>query len=209
MNEYTELPHKRTRNILQFMGGANEPFPSGSYKILIPKGTDTWSAVATIDRTDDDSEAWVSLDAPPTRAGAVPLGPDGDSRKVLQDLWAGKTMYFYGVPGGQQLGISQPERGGPWRADRDRWVFIDVRFASGNARQFISRIELGAEVAPPAPPDETEARVLALVQQAGLVPSLTAFGACTSDADLVGRAVSSGVWTGLIKLVRLARAGGA
>lgn len=199
--EATELKHVLAGDTLRYAGA---DVPSGLYKIRIPAGTKAWRLVVQTYRSDEVALASLSMDAPPVAARSTPVGPD--TRNTLQRLWSGETLRCESPANSGTISVSQPEMGGAWRAERERWLYLDVVFPGGRTLAWQSQAVLD-EAYVPAPPDNAEAHTLALVKQAGLVPALNTFGACTSDQDLIDRAVSSGVWAGLMELVRIAEKG--
>lgn len=198
----TELHHVLAGDTLRC---AESDLPSGAYKIRIPAGTAAWRVGVQTYRVDEPARALLAMDAPPDAARAEPVGVD--TRQTLQRLWAGATLLCESPGNSGTLSISQPEMGGAWRADSERWLYLQLTFPGGRTLGWQSQVVLDqAHVpAPPAPsPSNDEARTLALVQKAGLEVALMKFGACTSTRDLIDRAIADGLWTGLIELVRLA-----
>lgn len=203
MTEAIELPHTLTGDTWRYAG--NET-PSGLYKIRIPKGTAAWRVGVQTYRVDEVAMAVMSMDAPPVAAQAHPLD---DTRRTLQRLWSGETLRAESPGNSGTLMISQPEVGDPWRADRDRWLFIDVRFPAGRTLAWQSQIVLG-EIPKPAPPaidPALYARAHSLVEKVGLVQSMYRLSGCTNNDDFDKKVIESGVWPGLIEMVRLSGTG--
>ena len=195
-----ELTHTRTGNTLRH---AQSGLPSGLYQILIPAGTHLWRTGVQTYLSDEPASALASFDAPPTGPGE-PCGPD--TRNTLQRLWAGATLAFERPARSGTLMISQPESTSVFRADRDRWLYLQLNFPAGKALGWQSQIVLG-EIPKPAPPaidPALYARAHSLVEKVGLVQSMYRLSGCTNNDDFDKKVIESGVWPGLIEMVRLA-----
>ena len=196
-----ELIHTRTGDTLRYAGNDT---PSGLYKIRIPAGTSAWRVGIQTYRVDDTATALMSLDAPPVADSAVMVD---DTRRTLQRLWAGQTLRAESPGNSGTLMLSQPESGDPWRADRERWLYIDVRFPAGRTLAWQSQVVLGDATKPnthPAVDPALYARAHHLVERVGLVQSMYRLSGCTNNAEFDHKVIDSGVWPGLIEMVRLA-----
>lgn len=202
-----ELPHTRTGDTLRH---AQSGLPSGLYRILIPAGTHLWRTGVQTYLSDEPASALLSFDAPPTGPGE-PCGPD--TRNTLQRLWAGATLSFCSPERSGTLMISQPESTSVFRADRDRWLYLQLTFPTGKALGWQSQIDLHADAAPaPAPlPDpslELAQRTLAHAHRAGLVVALMKTSGAQSDDALVDWMQRQGdLWFSLCRMVGLAEQG--
>lgn len=199
------LTHTRTGNTLRH---AQSGLPSGLYRILIPAGTHLWRTGVQTYLSDEPASALASFDAPPTGPGE-PCGPD--TRNTLARLWAGATLAFESPPRSGTLMISQPESTSPFRADRDRWLYLQLNFPAGKALGWQSQIDLHADAAPapqPEPSLELAQRTLALAHKAGLVVALMKTSGAQSDDALVDWMLRQGdLWFSLCRLVGLAEQG--
>ena len=222
----SELTHIRTGNVLR---NAQSGLPSGLYRILIPAGTHLWRSAADTFLADEPANALLSFDSPPVAPGE-PCGPD--TRNTLQRLWAGATLSFYSPERSGSLTLSQPESTSQFRADRDRWLYLQLTFPAGKALAWKSQIDLHADAAisssielhpstdtgtgtntgtgtdtgtsQPAVDPALYARTQELVVRVGLVQSMYRLSGCTNNSDFEKKAIESGVWPGLIEMVRLA-----
>lgn len=130
----------------------------------------------------------MSMDAPPDAARAIEVGPD--YRNVLQRLWAGQTLRSDTPEQSGVLSVSQPEMGGAWRADRERWVYLQFDFGPYLCRSMQSQIDLHADATPapspqPEPSLELAQRTLAYAHKAGLVVAFMKTSGAQSDDALV------------------------
>lgn len=204
------LTHTRTGDTLRH---AQSGLPSGLYQILIPAGTHLWRTGVQTYLSDEPASALASFDAPPT-GPAEPCGPD--TRNTLARLWAGATLSFESPARSGTLMISQPESTSVFRADRDRWLYLQLNFPSGKALGWQSQIDLHADAEPvPAPATQPEpslalaGRTLDYAHRAGLVGALRATAGVRSDDELVAWMQRQGdLWFSLCRLVGLAEQGG-
>ncbi len=206
-----ELNHTRAGHILR---NAQAGLPSGLYRILIPAGTHLWRSAADTFAFDEPASALLSFDSPPVGPG-VPCGPD--TRNILATLWAGATLSFYSPERSGSLMLSQPENTSPFRADRDRWLFLQLTFPAGKALAWKSQIDLHADAAPapapaPAPLPEPSlalaGRTLDYAHRAGLVGALRATAGVRNDDELVAWMQRQGdLWFALCRMVGLAEGG--
>lgn len=203
------LTHTRTGNTLR---NAQSGLPSGLYQILIPAGTHLWRTGVQTYLSDEPASALLSFDAPPIGPGE-PCGPD--TRNTLQRLWSGATLAFESPPRSGTLMISQPESTSTFRADRDRWLYLQLNFPAGKALGWQSQIDLHADAEPaPAPATQPEpslalaGRTLEYAHRAGLVGALRATAGVRSDDELVAWMQRQGdLWAALCRLVGLAEGG--
>lgn len=200
-----ELTHTRTGDTLR---NAQSGLPSGLYRILIPAGTHLWRTGVQTYLSDEPASALASFDAPPTGPGE-PCGPD--TRNTLARLWAGATLAFDSPAHSGTLMISQPESTSVFRADRDRWLYLQLDFPAGKALGWQSQIDLHADAAPtpaptlPEPSIELAQRTLALAHKAGLVAALMKTSGAQSDDALVDWMLRQGdLWFSLCRMVGLA-----
>ena len=122
-----DLTHTRTGDTLRYK---QADLPSGLYRILIPAGTLLWQVGINTYLSDEPASAYACFDKPP----AEPYEDAGvDTRTVLERMWRGATLSFYGLPGAGALTMSQPERASTFRADRDRWLYVQFNFPAGRA----------------------------------------------------------------------------
>ena len=202
-----ELIHTRTGDTLR---NAQAGLPSGLYRILIPAGAHLWRTGVQTYLSDEPASALLSFDAPPTGPGE-PCG--SDTRNTLQRLWAGATLSFESPARSGTLMISQPESTSVFRADRDRWLYLQLNFPSGKALGWQSQIDLHADAAPapdplPDPSLELAQRTLALAHKAGLVVALMKTSGARSDDELVAWMQRQGdLWFSLCRRVGLAEQG--
>ena len=190
-----------------------EGVPSGLYKVRIPAGARSWHLVTQTGSLPVPCSVVMSMDAPPDAASAVDVGPD--YRTVLQRLWAGETLRSETPAQSGVLSVSQPEMGGAWRADRERWVYLQFDFGPYLCRSMQSQIDLHADAAPapaptplPEPSLELAQRTLALAHKAGLVVALMKTSGAQSDDALVDWMQRQGdLWFSLCRLVGLAEQG--
>lgn len=203
-----ELTHTRTGDTLRYK---RADLLSGLYRILIPAGTHLWRTGVQTYLSDEPAGALASFDAPPTAPGE-PCGPD--TRNTLARLWAGATLAFESPARSGTLMISQPESTSVFRADRDRWLYLQLSFPSGKALGWQSQMDLHADTVPapaPALPDpslELAQRTLALAHKAGLVVALMKTSGARSDDALVDWMQRQGdLWFSLCRLVGLAEQG--
>lgn len=151
-----ELKFKPSGDTLYF---ADREMRSGLYKILVPKGTHVWYVGLNTYLSDEPATGLAAMDAPPDAAVAQPCGED--TRRVLERLWAGETLSFYSPGGSGGLSISAPERSSSrFRADRDRWLYLQVSFPAGRARDFASQIVMHTTTQEPAEPMKIRALIL-------------------------------------------------
>lgn len=190
-----------------------EGIPSGAYKVRIPQGAQAWHLVTQTGSLPVPCSVIMSMDAPPDALRAVEVGHD--YRNVLQRLWAGETLRSDTPAESGVLSVSQPEAGGAWRADRERWVYLQFDFGPYRCRSMQSQIDLHSDAAPtpaPAPlPEPSLAiaqRTLALAHQAGLVVALMKTSGAQSDDALVDWMLRQGdLWFSLCRMVGLAEGG--
>lgn len=202
----TELIHTRTGNTCRYK---QSDLPSGLYRILIPAGTHLWRTGVQTYLSDEPASALASFDAPPTRPGE-PCGPD--TRNTLARLWAGATLAFESPARSGTLMISQPESTSVFRADRDRWLYLQLNFPSGKALGWQSQIDLHADAAPaptqPEPSLELAQRTLDYAHRAGLVKALMLTAGARNDDELINWMQRQGdLWFSLCRLVGLAEQG--
>lgn len=203
----TELIHTRTGNTCRYK---QSDLPSGPYRILIPAGTHLWRSAADTFLADEPASALMSFDSPPVAPGE-PCGPD--TRNTLQRLWAGATLSFYSPERSGSLMLSQPESTSPFRADRDRWLYLQLTFPAGKALAWKSQIDLHADAAPaPAPAQlepslELAQRTLDYAHRAGLVKALMLTAGARNDDELINWMLRQGdLWFSLCRLAGLAEA---
>ena len=204
----TELIHTRTGDTLRH---AQSGLPSGLYQILIPAGTHLWRVGVQTGDLPVPCSVVMSLDAPPDSARAVPVGHD--YRDVLQRLWAGETLRSESPANSGTLSVSQSQPDTAWRADRERWLYLQLDFGPFLCLGWQSRIDLHADAAPaPAPalaplaePSlELAQRTLALAHKAGLVVALMKTSGAKSDDALVDWMQRQGdLWFSLCRMVGL------
>ena len=203
-----ELTHTRTGNTLRYK---QADLPSGLYRILIPAGTLLWQVGINTYLSDEPASAYACFDKPP----AEPYEDAGvDTRTVLERMWRGATLSFYGLPGAGALTMSQPERPSTFRADRDRWLYVQFNFPAGRALAVNSIIELHADAAPapaPAQPEpslELAQRTLDYAHRAGLVKALMLTAGARNDDELINWMLRQGdLWFSLCRMVGLAEQG--
>ena len=200
-----ELQHTRSGDTLRH---AQSGLPSGLYRVMIPAGTHLWRTGVQTYLSDEPASALASFDAPPTGPGE-PCGPD--TRHTLARLWAGATLAFESPASSGTLMISQPESTSDFRAERDRWLYLQLNFPAGKALGWQSQIDLHADAAPapapaplPEPSLELAQRTLALAHKAGLVVALMKTSGAQSDDALVDWVQRQGdLWFSLCRLVGL------
>lgn len=200
-----ELTHTRTGNTLRH---AQSGLPSGLYRILIPAGAHLWRSAADTFLADEPASALMSFDSPPAATGE-PCGPD--TRNALARLWAGATLSFYSPERSGSLMLSQPESTSQFRADRDRWLYLQLSFPAGKALAWKSQIDLYADAAPaPAQPEpslELSQRTLDYAHRAGLVKALMLTAGALNDDELINWMLRQGdLWFSLCRLAGLAEA---
>ena len=201
----TELHHTRSGDTLRY---AQSGLPSGLYRILIPAGTHLWRTGVQTYLSDEPASALASFDAPPAAPGE-PCGPD--TRDTLARLWAGATLAFESPARSGTLMLSQPESTSTFRADRDRWLYLQLNFPAGKALGWQSQIDLHADAAPaplPTPSLDLAQRTLAHAHKAGLVVALMKTAKAQSDDELIDWMLRQGdLWFSLCRLVGLAEQG--
>lgn len=207
-----ELIHTRTGDVLR---NAQSGLPSGLYSIRIPAGTHLWRVGVQTGDLPVPCSVVMSLDAPPDSARAVPVGHD--YRDVLQRLWAGETLRSESPANAGTLSVSQSQPGTAWRADRERWLYLQLDFGPFLCLGWQSQIDLHADAAPaPAPalaplaePSLALAgRTLSLAHQAGLVKALMLAAGARNDDELIDWMQRQGdLWFALCRLVGLAEQG--
>lgn len=196
-----ELIHERYGNTLRFTSDTTR---SGLYKLLIPQGARIWAVGVRTYRTDEPAEALIAMDAPPVGPGE-PVGPD--ARTTLPRLWAGATLSFYSPPESGTLLISQREESSAFRADRDRWMYLQMSFPSGKVYSWDSQIELHADVSPEPPPLpepslELAHRTLDYANKSGLTAALKKTSGSQTDEQLVDWMLRQGdLWFSLCRMV--------
>lgn len=202
MTEAIELHHTLTGDTLRYAGNNT---PSGLYKLLIPAGTSAWRVGVQTYRVDEVAIAVMRMDAPPVAAHSAPLD---DTRRTLQRLWSGETLRAESPGNSGTLMISQPETGDPWRADRDRWLYIDVQFPAGRTLAWQSQVVLSEAPAPAIDPALLE-RTRQYVNASGYTDAVRAFGGFGpgQDGALVAKATACGLVKALTEMVRLAEGG--
>ena len=203
-----ELTHTRTGDTLR---NAQSGLTSGLYRILIPAGTHLWRTGVQTYLSDEPASALASFDAPPTGPGE-PCGPD--TRNTLARLWAGTTLAFESPARSGTLMISQPESTSVFRADRDRWLYLQLDFPAGKALGWQSQIDLHADAAPapaptqPEPSLELAQRTLDYAHRAGLVKALMLTAGARNDDELINWMLrQADLWFSLCRLVGLAEQG--
>ena len=149
-----ELAHTRSGDTLR---NAQSGLPSGLYRVLIPAGTHLWRTGVQTYLSDEPASALASFDAPPA-APDEPCGPD--TRDTLARLWAGATLAFESPARSGTLMLSQPESTSDFRADRDRWLYLQLNFPAGKALGWQSQIDLHADAAPAPAPVSTKIKAL-------------------------------------------------
>ena len=201
------LTHTRTGDTLRH---AQSGLPSGLYQILIPAGTHLWRTGVQTYLSDEPASALASFDAPPTGPGE-PCGPD--TRHTLARLWAGATLAFESPASSGTLMLSQPESTSPFRADRDRWLYLQLHFPAGKALGWQSQIDLHADAAPapaPAQPEpslELAQRTLDYAHRAGLVKALMLTAGARNDDELIDWVQRQGdLWPSICRLVEITEA---
>jgi hypothetical protein len=211
-----ELEFKRVGNALRY-ASPQEGIPSGTYQVRIPQGAQSWHLVTQTGSLPVPCSVVMSMDAPPDATRAVDVGPD--FRNVLQRLWEGQTLRSETPAQSGVLSVSQPEMGGAWRADRERWVYLQFDFGPYLCRSMQSQIDMPADAAPapaPAPtptplPEPSLAlagRTLSLAHQAGLVRALMLTAGARNDDELVAWMQRQGdLWFSLCRMVGLAEGG--
>lgn len=206
-----ELIHTRTGDVLRY-ASPKEGVPSGLYKVRIPAGARSWHLVTQTGSLPVPCSVVMSMDAPPDAARAVDVGPD--YRNVLQRLWAGQTLRSDTPAQSGVLSVSQPEMGGAWRADRERWVYLQFDFGPYLCRSMQSQIDLHADAAPapaPAQPEpslELAQRTLGYATQSGLVAALMKTAGAQTEEQLIDWVRSQGdLWFSLCRMVGLAEQG--
>jgi len=108
--------------------------------------------------------------------------------------------------------LSQPESTSPFRADRERWLYLQLTFPAGRALGWQSQIDLHADAAPaPVPPQVPDpslalaGRTLDYAHRAGLVGALRATAGARNDDELVAWMQRQGdLWFSLCRMVGLA-----
>lgn len=197
-----ELTHTRDGQVLR---SRLADLKSGLYRILIPAGTHVWRGAADTYAVDEPASALLSFDAPPAGLGE-PCGPD--TRNTLARLWAGATLSFYSPERSGSLLLSQPESTSLFRADRDRWLYLQLTFPAGKALAWKSQIDLHADAAPEKP--DIDAALLERTRQyvnaSGYTDAIRAFGGFGpgEDAALVAKATACGLVKALTDMVRMA-----
>ena len=198
----TELIHTRTGDTLR---NADHGLPSGLYRVLIPAGTHLWRVGVQTYLSDEPASALASFDAPPTAPGE-PCGPD--TRDTLARLWAGATLAFESPARSGTLMLSQPESTSDFRADRDRWLYLQLDFPAGKALGWQSQIDLRADAAPaplPTPSLDLAQRTLSYAHKAGLVAALMHTSKARSDDELIEWMLAQGdLWFSLCRVVAAA-----
>ena len=200
----TELIHTRTGDTLR---NAEHGLPSGLYRILIPAGTHLWRVGISTYLHDAPASALAAFDAPPVPPGE-PLGTD--TGRTLERLWGGATLSFYSPPGSGTLSISAPESTSTFRADRDRWLYLQLEFPAGKALSFASQIVLHSDQAPapqplPTPSLELAQRTLDYAHKSGLVIALMKTAGARNDDELVEWVMAQGdLWPSICRLVDIA-----
>lgn len=195
-----ELVHNREGNILRHV----EPgLVSGLYKILVPKDTHVWRTGITTYLYDEPASAILSFDVPPIGSG-TPCGPD--TREVLNRLWAGAILSFDSPARSGSLMLSQPENTSPFRAEQDRWLYLQLNFPAGKALNWTSQIDLYPNAAPSTDPSlELAQRTLAYAHEAKLVAALMQTAKATTDEQLIDWMLDQGdLWFAICRLVGIA-----
>lgn len=196
-----ELIHVRTGDTLYHV---HPLLKDGDYKILIPKGTHLWRVSVEPFKVAEPGQALIAFDAPPVGPG-TPVGID--TRNTLERLWAGETLSFYSPPDSGALSLSTAESTSPFRADRDRWMYLHLDFPGVETLNWQSRIDLHAGTVPQAPhslPEPSLAlaqRTLAYAHKAGLVAALMRTSGARNDDELVDWVLGQGdLWFSLCRL---------
>lgn len=200
----TELHHTRSGDTLRH---AQADLPSGLYRILIPAGAKLWRVSVQTYLYDAPARALLAFDAPPVAPG-TPAGPD--TRDTLARLWAGATLAFDAPERSGGLSISQPQSTSTFKADRDRWLYLQLDFPAGRVLSWQSQIEMHADAATapqsPVAPD-LATRTLALAQQAGLIDALRKTAKAATDDELIDWAMAQGdLWPSICRLVEITEA---
>ena len=200
-----ELAHARSGDTLRH---AQSGLPSGLYRVMIPAGTHLWRTGVQTYLSDEPASALASFDAPPTAPGE-PCGPD--TRDTLARLWAGATLAFESPARSGTLMLSQPESTSDFRADRDRWLYLQLNFPAGKALGWQSQIDLHADAAPaplPTPSLDLAQRTLSYAHKAGLVTALRHTSKARSNDELIDWMLRQGdLGFSLCRLVGLAEQG--
>ena len=200
-----ELQHTRSGDTLRH---AQSGLHSGLYRVMIPAGTHLWRTGVQTYLSDEPASALASFDAPPAAPGE-PCGPD--TRDTLARLWAGATLAFESPARSGTLMLSQPESTSDFRADRDRWLYLQLNFPAGKALGWQSQIDLHADAAPaplPTPSLDLAQRTLSYAHKAGLVTALMHTSKARSDDELIDWMLRQGeLWFSLCRLVGLAEQG--
>lgn len=196
-----ELHHTRSGDTLRH---AQSGLPSGLYRVMIPAGTHLWRTGVQTYLSDEPAIAIASFDSPPTAPGE-PCGPD--TRDTLARLWAGATLAFESPARSGTLMLSQPESTSDFRADRDRWLYLQLNFPAGKALGLQSQIDLHADAAPaplPTPSLDLAQRTLSYAHKAGLVAALMHTSKARSDDELIDWMLAQGdLWFSLCRMVGL------
>lgn len=196
-----ELQHTRSGDTLRH---AQSGLPSGLYRVMIPAGTHLWRTGVQTYLSDEPASAIASFDAPPTAPGE-PCGPD--TRDTLARLWAGATLAFESPARSGTMMLSQPESTSDFRADRDRWLYLQLNFPAGKALGWQSQIDLHADAAPaplPTPSLDLAQRTLSYAHKAGLVTALMHTSKARSDDELIDWMLAQGdLWFSLCRMVGL------
>lgn len=196
-----ELIHVRTGDTLRH---AQSGLHSGLYRVMIPAGTHLWRTGVQTYLSDEPASALASFDAPPAVPGES-CGPD--TRDTLARLWAGATLAFESPARSGTLMLSQPESTSDFRADRDRWLYLQLNFPAGKALGWQSQIDLHADAAPaplPTPSLDLAQRTLSYAHKAGLVAALMHTSKARSDDELIAWMLAQGdLWFSLCRMVGL------
>ena len=202
----TELLHIRAGETLRH---AQADLPSGLYRILIPAGTHLWRVGVSTYLYNTPARGLAAFDAPPVAPGE-PLGTG--TQHTLERLWGGATLAFYSPENSGTLSLSAPESTSTFRADRDRWLYLQLEFPAGKALSFASQIVLHSDQAPtpapqPAVSPELAQRALAYAQQAGLIDALRRTSGATTDDELIDWAMAQGdLWPSICRMVEIVEA---
>lgn len=174
--------------------------PSGVYKILIPKGTHHWRVSVEAYKAPEPATAILAMDSE-NFTDSVPVG--SDTRNTLERLWNGEILSFYSPENSGSLTISTPESTSSFRADRDRWLYLNLNFAGKFALKWQSQVTLYPDAVPADIPDLALAqRTLKYAHEAGLVKALMLTAKASSDAELVSWMLNQGdLWYSICRLV--------
>lgn len=181
--------------------------PSGLYRMLVPAGTRLWRVSVQTYLYPAPARALLAFDAPPVAPGT----PNGsDTLHTLSRLWAGETISFDAPANSGGMSISQPSNDDTFRADRDRWLYLQLDFPGGLVNSWQSWLELHADQVPtpapqPTPSPELAQRALAYAQHSGLVEALRRTAGAQTDNELIDWVNRQpDLWFSICRMVELA-----